>query len=103
MSAVLELKGVTKKFGGLVAVDNISLDVQKGEVFSIIGPNGAGKSTLFNCINGLYKVSAGSVWLKGEEITGVKPHVVAKKGLSRTFQNLELFSKMSVIHLRKEP
>ena len=97
MSAVLELKGVTKRFGGLVAVDNISLDVQKGETFSIIGPNGAGKSTLFNCINGLYKVSEGSVWLNGEEITGSKPHIVARKGLSRTFQNLELFSNMTTM------
>jgi len=97
MSAVLELKGVTKKFGGLVAVDDVSLDVQQGEIFSIIGPNGAGKSTLFNCINGLYRATEGSVWLNGEEITGAKPHIIAKKGLSRTFQNLELFSKMTTM------
>ena len=97
MSTVLQLKGVTKRFGGLLAVDDVSFEVQKGEVFSIIGPNGAGKSTLFNCINGLYKVSAGSVWLNGEDITGCKPHVVAQKGLSRTFQNLELFGKMTTM------
>ena len=97
MSAILELKGVTKQFGGLTAVDDVSLDVRTGEVFSIIGPNGAGKSTLFNCINGLYQVSTGSIWLKGEDITGKKPHQVAKRGLSRTFQNLELFSKMTTM------
>ena len=97
MSAILELKGVTKQFGGLTAVDDVSLQVKSGEVFSIIGPNGAGKSTLFNCINGLYQVSAGSIWLKGEDITGKKPHQVAKRGLSRTFQNLELFSKMTTM------
>lgn len=97
MKTILELKGVTKQFGGLTAVDDVSLEVKEGEVFSIIGPNGAGKSTLFNCINGLYQVSEGTIWLKGEEITGVKPHQVAKRGLSRTFQNLELFSKMTTM------
>lgn len=97
MNTVLELRGVTKRFGGLVAVDDISIEVQKGEIFSIIGPNGAGKSTLFNCINGLYKVSEGSVWLNGKEITGAKPHAIAKSGLSRTFQNLELFKKMTTM------
>lgn len=97
MSPILELKGVTKQFGGLTAVDDVSLEVRTGEVFSIIGPNGAGKSTLFNCINGLYQVSSGSIWLNGEEITGKKPHQVAKRGLSRTFQNLELFSKMTTM------
>ena len=97
MSIALALKGVTKQFGGLTATDDISMEVKKGEIFSIIGPNGAGKSTLFNCINGLYKVSQGSVWLNGEDITGAKPHVIARKGLSRTFQNLELFSKMTTM------
>lgn len=97
MKTMLELKGVTKRFGGLTAVDDVSLVVKEGEVFSIIGPNGAGKSTLFNCINGLYQVSDGSVWFKGEDITGKKPHQVAKRGLSRTFQNLELFSKMTTM------
>lgn len=97
MSTVLELKGVTKKFGGLTAVDDVSLKVNEGEVFSIIGPNGAGKSTLFNCINGLYPVTSGNILLKGEEITGLKPHRIARKGLSRTFQNLELFGKMTTM------
>lgn len=97
MKAILELKGVTKQFGGLTAVDDVSLEITEGEVFSIIGPNGAGKSTLFNCINGLYQVTSGSIWLKGEEITGIKPHQIAKRGLSRTFQNLELFSKMTTM------
>lgn len=97
MSTVLALKDVSKLFGGLVAVDQVSFEVKKGEVFSIIGPNGAGKSTLFNCINGLYKVTNGTIWLNEEEITGLKPHTIAKKGLSRTFQNLELFSKMTTM------
>lgn len=78
-------------------MDDVSFEVKKGELFSIIGPNGAGKSTLFNCINGLYKPTTGQVQLNGEDITGLKPHVIARKGLSRTFQNLELFSNMTTM------
>ncbi len=94
---ILHIKNLTKSFGGLKAVDDVSFEVKKGELFSIIGPNGAGKSTLFNCINGLYKPTSGNVLLNGEDITGLKPHIIARMGLSRTFQNLELFSHMTTM------
>jgi branched-chain amino acid transport system ATP-binding protein len=84
-------------FGGLVAVDNVSIDVNPGTIFSIIGPNGAGKTTIFNCISGLYKSASGSIHFKGEDITGLKPHRIAKKGIARTFQNIELFSRMTTM------
>lgn len=84
-------------FGGLIAVDNISFDVEKGSIFSIIGPNGAGKTTIFNCISGLYKPGSGSVYFKGEAVTGLRPHKIARKGIARTFQNIELFSRMTTM------
>jgi branched-chain amino acid transport system ATP-binding protein len=84
-------------FGGLVAVDRVSFDVKRGTIFSIIGPNGAGKTTIFNCINGLYKPNSGAILFKGEEITGLKPDKVARKGIARTFQNIELFSWMTTM------
>jgi branched-chain amino acid transport system ATP-binding protein len=84
-------------FGGLVAVDNVSFQVDRGTIFSIIGPNGAGKTTIFNCINGLYKPARGSILFKGEDVVGLKPHQVARKGIARTFQNIELFSRMTTM------
>ncbi|MEE9610064.1 MAG: ATP-binding cassette domain-containing protein, partial [Desulfatiglandales bacterium] len=84
-------------FGGLMAVDGVSVNVELGAVFSIIGPNGAGKTTIFNCISGLYKPGAGTIFFKGEDITGLKPHRIAQKGISRTFQNIELFSRMTTM------
>ncbi|RJR17935.1 MAG: ABC transporter ATP-binding protein [Desulfobacteraceae bacterium] len=84
-------------FGGLMAVDGVSFTVAKGTIFSIIGPNGAGKTTIFNCISGLYKPSSGSIVFQGEEITGLKPHKIAQKGIARTFQNIELFSRMTTM------
>ena len=84
-------------FGGLMAVDNVSFDVEPGSIFSIIGPNGAGKTTIFNCISGLYKPDKGAVLYKGEDIVGLKPHEVARKGIARTFQNIELFSRMTTM------
>ena len=84
-------------FGGLIAVDRVTLKVDSGTIFSIIGPNGAGKTTIFNCISGLYKPAAGAVVFKGEDITGLKPYLVAQKGIARTFQNIELFSRMTVM------
>jgi len=84
-------------FGGLIAVDNVCFGVDRGSIFSIIGPNGAGKTTIFNCINGLYKPDSGRIVLKGEAITGLKPYKIAQKGIARTFQNIELFSKMSTM------
>jgi len=84
-------------FGGLRAVDQVSFGVAQGAIFSIIGPNGAGKTTIFNCISGLYKPDSGSITFKGEDITGLKPHQVARKGIARTFQNIELFSRMTTM------
>jgi branched-chain amino acid transport system ATP-binding protein len=84
-------------FGGLMAVDRVSFNVKTGTIFSIIGPNGAGKTTIFNCINGLYKPDSGAVLFKGEDITGLKPHKIARKGIARTFQNIELFSLMTTM------
>jgi len=84
-------------FGGLVAVDNVRFDVEPGSIFSIIGPNGAGKTTIFNCISGLYKPDSGLILYKGEDIIGLKPHQVARKGIARTFQNIELFSRMTTM------
>jgi branched-chain amino acid transport system ATP-binding protein len=84
-------------FGGLIAVDDVSLNVKQGSIFSIIGPNGAGKTTIFNCISGLYKPDSGEVIFKGENIVGLKPHRVAQKGIARTFQNIELFSRMTTM------
>ena len=84
-------------FGGLRAVDRVSFKINRRSIFSIIGPNGAGKTTIFNCISGLYKPDSGKIIFKGEEITGLKPHKIAMKGIARTFQNIELFSRMTTM------
>ena len=91
------VQGLTIAFGGLTAVDNVSFAITRGSIFSIIGPNGAGKTTIFNCINGLYTPNSGKMIFKGEEITGLKPHKIARKGIARTFQNIELFSRMTTM------
>jgi branched-chain amino acid transport system ATP-binding protein len=83
-------------FGGIKAVDGVSFSAVPGEVLSIIGPNGAGKTTLFNIVSGLYRAGRGRVTLAGEDVTGRPPHLLAAKGLSRTFQNLQSFSRMTV-------
>jgi len=80
-----------------VAVDRVTLNVQPGSIFSIIGPNGAGKTTIFNCVSGLYKPDSGKIYFKGEDITGLKPYRIAQKGIARTFQNIELFSRMTTM------
>ena len=82
---VLEARGMTRRFGGLVAVDNISFGVRQGEIFGLIGPNGAGKTTLFNLITGLTPVSSGSLLYRGRDITGLRPHRIAALGIARTF------------------
>jgi branched-chain amino acid transport system ATP-binding protein len=84
-------------FGGLKAVDNVSFTLERETIFSIIGPNGAGKTTIFNCINGLYIPDRGRIIFKGEEITRQKPYKIAMKGIARTFQNIELFSRMTTM------
>jgi branched-chain amino acid transport system ATP-binding protein len=92
----LVLKDVTKKFGGLVAVDSLSLNVEEGQIYGVIGPNGAGKTTVFNCITGIYAPEEGSISWRGEEINGLKPHHVVGRGIVRTFQTIRLFGQMSV-------
>ncbi|MCP4681398.1 MAG: ABC transporter ATP-binding protein [Desulfobacterales bacterium] len=84
-------------FGGLVAVDNISFHIKPGSIFSIIGPNGAGKTTIFNCISGIYRPDSGAILFKGEDIAGLKPYKIARKGVARTFQNIELFHRMTTM------
>jgi branched-chain amino acid transport system permease protein len=93
----LEIRGVTVKFGGLVALNNVDITVPAGGVVAVIGPNGSGKSTLFNAITGLVQAESGSVKLHGEEILGLPPHEVLKRGVARTFQNIRLFTNLSVL------
>ena len=92
-----QVESLSMSFGGLDALSDIHFEVSKGSVFAIIGPNGAGKTTLFNCINGIYKPTKGRVIFKDREIQGKKPDRVAKLGIARTFQNIELFSHMSTM------
>lgn len=94
---ILEAERLAISFGGVRAVDNVTLSVARGLVFSIIGPNGAGKTTLFNLISGLYAPQDGRVRLEGQDVTGLAPDRLARRGLSRTFQNLQIFFRMSVI------
>jgi branched-chain amino acid transport system permease protein len=94
---MLELKNVTMVFGGIKAVDNLSLELNEREILSIIGPNGAGKTTVFNLISGIYPPVSGHIFFEGKEITGLRPHQVVTAGISRTFQNLRLFNHMSVV------
>jgi branched-chain amino acid transport system ATP-binding protein len=94
---ILQVRHVTKRFGGLTAVDDVTFDVKRHSVFALIGPNGAGKTTLFNSITGLFPPTSGSIVLEGREITGLRPYHVAKRGIARTFQNIRLFDFMTVL------
>ena len=95
--ALLEVQGVTKRFGGLNALNELSFEVEEGEIVSIIGPNGAGKSTVFNVITGLYPPDEGDVRLRGQSIVGLSPNRITKAGVARTFQNVHLFPNMTVL------
>ena len=95
--AILELKDVTKKFGGLTAVDGVNLKVEENQICALIGPNGAGKTTVFNMITGAYQVTSGDVIFNGERICGKKPHQIVEKGIARTFQNIRLFKSATVL------
>ncbi|RKX76008.1 MAG: ABC transporter ATP-binding protein [Spirochaetes bacterium] len=94
--AILKIEGITKRFGNLVAVDNVSFEIYKGEVLGLIGPNGAGKTTLFNTITGLLLADGGKVYFKNQDITNEKPYKICKLGMSRTFQVTQSFISMSV-------
>ena len=95
--SILEVENTGISFGGLVAVDDISFAVRPSEVFSIIGPNGAGKTTLFNIVTGVYQTDRGSVVLGGEKVSGTAPHLLVRRGMVRTFQNLQIFFRMSAL------
>ena len=95
--ALLKVEGLGIDFGGLRAVNDVGLSVAPGEIVSVIGPNGAGKTTLFNMISGIYRPLRGAVTLDGLGVTGMAPNRLAERGLSRTFQNLQIFQRMSVL------
>ncbi len=94
---IITVRGVTRRFGGLVALDNIDLDVPAGIVQAVIGPNGSGKTTLLNALSGASHADAGSIRIGGEEIFRLKPHRIARLGLARTFQNIRIFDNLSVL------
>jgi len=94
---VLEVKGVSKDFGGLKAVNNFNVSLEEGEIVGLIGPNGAGKTTVFNLITGIYPVSSGEISFLGRSILGLKPFKIAQLGIARTFQNIRLFKQISVL------
>ncbi len=97
MSVLLRVENVCKRFGGIAALDDVSLSVEAGEIYGLIGPNGAGKTTLFNCMTGLYTVTSGQVRLAGEAVQALKPHQIVKRGFARTFQNIRLFANMTAL------
>lgn len=94
---ILEANNVCKYFGGLKAVEKVNMQVKKHDIFGIIGPNGAGKTTFFNICSGIYKPTSGDILFNGESIINMKPEQIAKKGIARTFQNIQLFKNMSVL------
>jgi branched-chain amino acid transport system ATP-binding protein len=106
---LLQVSGLSMRFGGLAALDDVSFDVERGSVVSIIGPNGSGKSTTFNCINGILNPTEGAIHFENDPIVGLPPHQVARLGIARTFQNIELFAEESTVdnlmlgrHIRME-
>jgi len=112
MTALLELRGVTKKFGGLTAVNDVSLSVEQGQIYSLIGPNGAGKTTVFNLISSVFKPTSGNILFEGRDLTKLPTYALAKLGIARTFQNLAVFKHETVVnnllvgmhtHLRTDP
>jgi branched-chain amino acid transport system ATP-binding protein len=95
--SILTIENIGIAFGGVIAVDGVTFSIEPSEIFAVIGPNGAGKTTLFNIISGLYAPHRGRIILAGEDVTNLAPHDLARRGLSRTFQNLQIFFRMSVI------
>jgi branched-chain amino acid transport system ATP-binding protein len=95
--ALLEARSIGKSFGGLLALSEVSLTVEPGEIYGLIGPNGAGKTTLFNVLTGLYKPDFGAVLFNGADLTGRKPNLIADAGIARTFQNIRLFANMAAV------
>ncbi|BDG09823.1 ABC transporter ATP-binding protein [Anaeromyxobacter paludicola] len=97
MSALLDVHGITKTFGGLTAVDDVSFDVAPGSIVGLIGPNGAGKTTTFNLITGNYRVDKGTVTFEGRSLVGMRTHKIVQLGVARTFQNIRLFQQLSAL------
>ncbi len=97
MTSLLEVKGLTKRFGGLIACQDVNLEIGEGQVVGLIGPNGAGKTTIFNCISGFYKPTAGTIKFAGQEITKLPSYRVPHTGLVRTFQVVKVLMDMSVV------
>lgn len=97
MSSVLQLEGIIMRFGGVTAVNDLTLEVNKGKIVALIGPNGAGKTTAFNVVTGVYTPTLGKVKFKEKDITAYKPHKITKLGIARTFQNIRLFKNLSVM------
>jgi len=95
--ALLEVRGLNKRFGGLTAVEDLSFGLENGEILGLIGPNGAGKTTLFNLVTGFHRPDTGTVFFKGEDITGLRPHQICNRGLARTFQITQPFANLTVL------
>jgi branched-chain amino acid transport system ATP-binding protein len=95
--ALLDASQVTKRFGGLTAVDKVDLIIEKGMIASLIGPNGAGKTTFFNCVTGFYRPEEGQITFDGQELVGLRPDVITASGIARTFQNIRLFNNMTAL------
>jgi branched-chain amino acid transport system ATP-binding protein len=95
--ALLEAHKISKSFGGLQALADVSLNIERGEIYGLIGPNGAGKTTMFNVLTGLYKPTDGRILIEGADLTGRKPHVIVEAGIARTFQNIRLFGHMTAL------
>ena len=96
-TSILSMQGVSKRFGGLHALSDVSLTVERGDIYGVIGPNGAGKTTLFNVLSGLYQPDEGTFVFNGEQLHVEKPHQVAERGIARTFQNIRLFHNMTAL------
>jgi len=97
MSTLLEVRGVAKRFGGLQALEDVSLSIAQGEIYGLIGPNGAGKTTLFNVLTGVYAADSGGFDFEGRNLAGLAPHQIAAAGIARTFQNIRLFANLSAL------
>src|SRR5262249_28264533 len=108
--ALLSVRNITRRFGGIVAIDDVSLDVESGQILGLIGPNGAGKTTLFNVVTRLYRPDGGELDFEGKSLLRTPPHRIVRRGIARTFQNVELFATMTVLdnvlvgtHSRTQP
>ena len=97
MEHIIKINGLTKSFGGIVAVEDLTFNIKKGEIMGIIGPNGAGKTTVFNLITGVYKPTRGTIQFNGQNITGLAPDQIVRKGIARTFQNIRLFRNLTAL------